>query len=86
MVDESTANCIRESEIDTIEIALRKRVEDLISSGDIKEAEIVEDTIKSLDDLNVCDEPVKQFAYESKLKWLREAVRINQGAIGGKRL
>lgn len=77
MVDERTLNCIRESEIDTIEIALRHRVEDLISSGDIEEAEVVEGVVKSLDDINVCDEPVKQLAYESKVKWLRGLARID---------
>lgn len=76
MADEKTLNCIRESEIDTIEVALRRRVKDLISSGDIKEAEIIEDTIKSLDNINVCDEPVKQLAYASKIEWLRGLARI----------
>jgi len=77
MVDDTTLNCIRESEIDTIEIALRHRVEDLISSGDIEEAEVVEGVVKSLDDINVCDEPVKQLAYTSKLEWLRGLARID---------
>ena len=77
MVDERTLNCLRESELDTIEIALRHRVEDSISSGNIKEAEIIEDVIKSLDGVNVCDEPVEQLAYASKIKWLRGLARLD---------
>ena len=77
MVDERTLNCLRESEMDTIEIALRHRVESLISSGDIEEAEVVEGVVKSLDGVNVCDEPVKQLAYASKIKWLRGLARID---------
>lgn len=76
-MDERTLSCLRESEIDTIEIALRHRVEDLISSGDVKEAEIIEDTIKSLDNIGVCDEPVKQLAYASKIEWLRGLARLD---------
>ena len=64
-MDEKVLNCLRESEIDTIEIALRKRMEEYISQGDIEQAEAVEDTISSLDKVPVCiDErlSVKGFA------------------------
>ena len=77
MVDERTLNCLRESEMDTIEIALRHRVEDLISNGDIEEAEVVEGVVKSLDGVSVCDESVRPFVYESKVKWLRGLARID---------
>lgn len=50
IVDETTLNCLRESEIDTIGMALReKEDEDLISEGEIEQTEAIEDTINSLD-------------------------------------
>ena len=53
-MDERIFNCLRESEIDTIELALRKRMEEYISQGDIEQAEAVEDTINSLDKVPIC--------------------------------
>lgn len=55
-MDERTLSCLRESEIDTIEIALRKRMEELISEGELEQAEAVENTINSLDKVSVCEE------------------------------
>ena len=71
MVDERTLNCIRESEVDTMEIALRKRMENLLSEGDIETAEVVEATIESLDKINICDESskwIKDLAYHGNIK------------------
>lgn len=48
------ANCILESDVDTMEIALRRRMEDLISEGRVDEAESVEDTLGNLDNVSVC--------------------------------
>ncbi len=48
------ANCILESDVDTMEIALKKRMEELISEGRVEEAENVEDTIENLDNVPVC--------------------------------
>ena len=56
MVFESMLSCLRESEMDTIEIALRKRLEVLISEGNLEQAELVEDAIDSLDKVSVCEE------------------------------
>lgn len=56
MVDEATLNCLRESEIDTIESSLKTKMEELISAGEIEQAEAVEDTINSLDHVSVCKE------------------------------
>lgn len=55
MVDEATLNCLRESEIDTIESSLKTKMEELISAGEIEQAEAVEDTINSLDHVSVCE-------------------------------
>jgi len=69
MVDESTINCLRESEVDTVEIALRKRMEDLISQGNIEQAEVVEDTISSLDRVPVCEgERLNHVHFESMMR------------------
>lgn len=68
-MDERTISCLRESEIDTIEIALKKRMEDLLSEGNIDEAEIIEDTIKSLDDIDVCKFSAE--VHTSRMEWLR---------------
>ena len=54
MVD--IVGCVLESEIDTMEIALRKRRDELISSGNIEEADRVDITIESLDKIKVCEE------------------------------
>lgn len=54
MVDKRIFGCLRESDIDTIEISLRQKMERLISSGDIEEAENVEETIKNLDRVPMC--------------------------------
>ncbi len=70
MVDEKILNCIRESEIDTIEIALKKRKEDLISEGDVEAADLIDMTLKSLDNLNVCDEP--------RMTWLKGLAGIEE--------
>lgn len=67
-------SCLQESELDTIEIALRKRMEDSIAAGNIKEAEIIEDVVKSLDNVNVCNVSAK--TYESKVKWLKGLARM----------
>lgn len=56
MVDLRTVSCLRESEVDTIEMSLRKRMEEHISAGDLEAADAVEDTIKNLDKVQVCDE------------------------------
>lgn len=56
MADERIISCLRESDIDTIEISLRQKMERLISSGDIEEAENVEETIKNLDRVPMCSE------------------------------
>ncbi len=48
--------CLLESDIDTIESSLRTKMEELISAGEIEQAEAVEDTINSLDHVPVCDE------------------------------
>ena len=69
-------SCLHESEMDTIEIALRKRMEDSISAGNIKEAEIIEDTIKSLDDINVCDTSVRDLAYVHRMDWLKKLAGV----------
>ncbi len=71
MVDENTVNCLREAEIDTIEIALRKRMEEHLSNGDIETAELIEETVKSLDKINVCDESskwIRELAYKGEVK------------------
>lgn len=71
MVDDRTLNCIRESEVDTIEIALNRRMEDLLSEGDVHTAEIIEETIKSLDKVNICDESskfIRDLAYSGRIK------------------
>lgn len=54
MLSQKIVSCIRESQVDTIEVALKKRIEDLISEGDIEQAEAVEDTINDLDMIPVC--------------------------------
>ncbi len=69
MVYESMLSCLRESEMDTIEIALRKRMETLISEGNIEQAEAVEDTINSLDRVPVCeDERLDSLHFESMMR------------------
>ncbi len=70
MVDKATLNCLRESEIDTIEIALKKRMDMLISEGDTESADLIDMTIKSLDNLNVCDEP--------RMTWLKGLAGIEE--------
>lgn len=50
------SSCILESDIDTMEISLRRRMEDLISRGEIDEADKVSDTLSNLDNMNVCEE------------------------------
>lgn len=55
MVDENTISCLKESDLDTVEVALKKRVEELISQGKISEAEAVEDTLNTLDKVPVCE-------------------------------
>ena len=60
MVDETTLKCLRESEIDTIEIALRKKAEDLVSEGELEQAESVESTISNLDKVPVCIEETER--------------------------
>jgi len=54
MVFESMLSCLQESEMDAIEIALRKRRDVLISEGKTIQAGLVEDAIDSLDRVNVC--------------------------------
>ena len=56
MAFESMISCLRESELDTIEISLRKRLEVLISEGNIEQAELIEDAIESIDKVLVCEE------------------------------
>ncbi len=69
MVYESMLNCLRESEMDTIEIALRKRMETLISEGNIEQAEAVEDAINSLDRVPVCEgERLSNIHFESMMR------------------
>lgn len=70
MVDEEILSCLRESEIDTIEIALKKRKEDFVSEGNIEAADLIDMTIKSLDNLNVCDEP--------RMAWLKGIAGIEE--------
>lgn len=55
MVSKEKIGCLLESEADTIEIALRRRMENLISAGDIESAESVESTIGSLSRIPLCD-------------------------------
>lgn len=47
-------SCLLESEIDTIELELRKRKEQLLYSGDIRGADSMQDSIESLDNIPVC--------------------------------
>lgn len=69
MVDEATLNCLRESEIDTIESSLKTKMEELISAGEIEQAEAVEDTINSLDHVPVCvGERLDSLHFESMMR------------------
>ncbi len=54
-VSEPLNVCIVESDIDTMEIALRRRMENLISEGDFEGADKIGDTIRNLDKLAVCE-------------------------------
>lgn len=69
MVDERTFSCLRESEVDTIESSLRTKMEELISAGEIEQAEAVEDTINSLDKVPVCEgERLDDIHFESMMR------------------
>lgn len=48
--------CMLESDTDTIEIALRKRKEELLSVGDIEAADNIESAIRNLDEVSICEE------------------------------
>lgn len=50
------AECVLESDLDTMELALRKQIENYISQGDLIAAETVEEAMKSLDRVPVCME------------------------------
>lgn len=59
---EGMAKCLKESDVDSIEIALKKRKAVLISEGDLETADRIEDVIRSLDHVTVCQEPARGFA------------------------
>ncbi len=50
------SSCMAEANIDTAEIALRRRLEDLLSQGDLEGAEKVEEALENLDNVPVCEE------------------------------
>ncbi len=54
-MDEEMIDRMTEAGLDTIEIRLRQRMEDLLSEGKIKAAEDVEEAIKHLDDVSLCE-------------------------------
>lgn len=54
MPEEDTTNCILENEIDTIEDALRKKLDEHISKGDLEQADATEEAIRDLDKISVC--------------------------------
>lgn len=56
MVDLLKTYCLLEAEKEGIELSLRKRMEQLISEGDIESAESVEDNLKALDRVRECEE------------------------------
>lgn len=61
--------CLLESEIDTIESSLRTKMEELISAGEIEQAEAVEDTMNSLDKVPVCEgERLSDKHFESMMR------------------
>jgi len=64
MIDERTLKCLSESDADTIEISLRKRMETLISEGNIETAEEVEDVIERLNSVQVCLDSVQRISYK----------------------
>jgi hypothetical protein len=55
MTHKNLISCLRESQLDTIEVALRKEVEDLVSEGKFDQAEIIEEKIESLNYIPVCN-------------------------------
>ncbi len=55
-MDEEMIDCMTEAELDAIEITLRRRMEDLLSQGEIEKAERIEDKIESLDHVDLCTE------------------------------
>ncbi len=58
-------SCMTEAELDTIEIRLRRKMEDMLSEGKIVEAENIEEAIKSLDDVSLC-------ADINRVKWTKK--------------
>ena len=55
LIESPLRSCILESDVDTMEISLRRRMEDLISQGDIEGADKIDNTIKNLDKINICE-------------------------------
>lgn len=54
-MDNEMIDCMTEAGLDTIEIRLRRRMEDLLSEGKIEAAEDVEEAIKHLDTVPLCE-------------------------------
>ncbi len=68
-MDKKILNCLRESEMDTIESSLRTKVEELMSAGEIEQAEAVEDVINLLDKVPVCEgERLSDKHFESMMR------------------
>ena len=85
-MDKDMIDCMTEAGLDTVEIRLRRRMEDLLSEGNIEGAERIEEKIKSLDNIDLCAESGRElFDDLKKIGFYDVSENDYRGAIGGRR-